>query len=112
MSNKSIPTEDNIVGAPRFGPRDAEPQDLGSLQGGTIGTAPKAAMEKKPNFTVATPDAGERVAVFSSKNLSWSGVGKLTKGYTIVSKAAAEKWLTNKNVRIATPEEVKKEYDL
>lgn len=53
------------------------------------------------------PEVGEQqVAVHATKNLHWQGVGKLKPGYNILSKEAAEKWLTNKHVREATPEEV------
>jgi len=45
-------------------------------------------------------------AVYSAKNLRWSEVGTLTKGYNIVTKEAAEKWLTLAGTREATPEEV------
>jgi hypothetical protein len=47
-----------------------------------------------------------KVAVHSSKNLHWQGIGKLKPGYNILSKEDSDKWLTNKNVRLATPEEV------
>lgn len=47
-----------------------------------------------------------QIAVHSAKNLHWQGVGKLKPGYNILSKEVAEKWLTNKHVREATPEEV------
>jgi hypothetical protein len=47
-----------------------------------------------------------QVAVHSAKNLHWQGVGKLQPGYNILSKEVAAKWLTNKHVREATPEEV------
>jgi hypothetical protein len=54
-----------------------------------------------------TPEiTNEKVAVHSSKNLSWQGVGKLSPGYNILTKEIAEKWLTNKYVREAAPEEV------
>jgi hypothetical protein len=53
----------------------------------------------------------EKTAVYSLRNLSWNGVGTLTHGYNIVTKEDAEKWITNKSVRAATPEEVKREYD-
>jgi hypothetical protein len=52
----------------------------------------------------------EKVAVYSLRNLSWNGVGELTKGYNIVTKEDSEMWLTNKSVRSATPEEVKIAY--
>lgn len=47
-----------------------------------------------------------KIAVHSTKNLSWTGVGKLDKGYNFITKEAAEKWLAHSAVREATPEEV------
>ena len=61
---------------------------------------PKAAKEK------------EKVAVYSTKNVNWSGVGQVSKGYNIVTKQAAEKWATRGHIRIATPEEVAGEYGI
>ena len=51
-----------------------------------------------------------KTAVWSDKNVRWSGVGALIKGYNIVTKEAAEKWVTMKGVRTATPEEVATHY--
>jgi hypothetical protein len=47
-----------------------------------------------------------KVAVFSHKNLFWSGLGDLKKGYNIVTREESEKWITHRSVRIATPDEV------
>ena len=58
--------------------------------------------------TAASPK--EKVALFAKGNISWNGVGSLTKGYNIVTKEAAVQWLTKKSVREATPEEVAKHY--
>jgi hypothetical protein len=52
------------------------------------------------------------VAIHSTKNVSWDGVGKVSKGYNIVSKAQADQWLTRKHVRLATPEEIAQEYGI
>jgi hypothetical protein len=52
----------------------------------------------------------EKIAVYSEKNLHWNGVGELERGYNILSKEDSEKWLANKSVRIATPDEVAKFY--
>jgi hypothetical protein len=38
--------------------------------------------------------------------MRWTGVGALVKGYNIVTKEAAEKWLTRQGVRKASAEEV------
>jgi hypothetical protein len=60
------------------------------------------------NKTNTTKD--ETVAIHSTRNVSWSGVGTIQKGYNIVTGAQAEKWLTRKHVRSATPQEVAQEY--
>lgn len=52
----------------------------------------------------------EKVAIYSTKTLHWSEVGQLKPGYNIVSKPASEKWLTRKQVRLATPEELASYY--
>jgi len=59
---------------------------------------------KKEKEVVEVKDG--KVAVYSNKNLNWQGVGKLIPGYNILSREVADKWLTNKHVRSATPEEV------
>jgi len=50
------------------------------------------------------------VAIHSTKNVNWGGVGTVKKGYNIVSKQQADQWLTRKHIRLATPEEVAQEY--
>ena len=60
--------------------------------------------------TVKTEKKKATVAIYSDRNVSWNGVGKISKGYNIVEKDQAEKWLTRKHVREATPEEVASEY--
>lgn len=55
-------------------------------------------------------DGDEKVAIYSSKNVSWPGVGNVLKGYNIVTKSASEKWLQRDHIRIATPEEVARSF--
>ena len=45
----------------------------------------------------------EKVALYSTRNISWNGLGSLSRGYNIVSKEASEKMVTHKAVRIASP---------
>jgi hypothetical protein len=52
-----------------------------------------------------------KVALHASRNLTWNEVGKLYCGYTIVDAEKAAKWITHPAVRIATPEEVAKEFN-
>jgi hypothetical protein len=37
-------------------------------------------------------------------------VGKVYRGYNIVTKEQADKWLTRDHIRLATPEEVAQEF--
>jgi len=86
-----------------------EVQALGSVANGVIGatTAVKAAPRKK---SAKPEEKKETVALYSTKNVTWSEVGKVYRGYNIVDKDAAEKWLTRSHIRTATPEEVAKEF--
>jgi hypothetical protein len=86
-----------------------EVQALGAVAEGVIGatTARKTSEKKKQ---VKAPEKKETVALYSTKNVTWSEVGKVYRGYNIVSKDASEKWLTRSHIRVATPEEVAKEF--
>lgn len=55
-------------------------------------------------------DSGEKIAIHSSRNIYWSGIGELKAGYNIVTKEESESWLTRKQVRLATPQEIAKHY--
>jgi hypothetical protein len=66
--------------------------------------------KESSELVVGKQEPKEKVAIYSVRNLSWTGVGQLTKGYNIVTKQDSEKWLTNKSVRSASPEEVKRAY--
>lgn len=66
--------------------------------------------KESSKLVVGKQEPDEKVAVYSVRNLSWNGVGELIKGYNIVTKKDSEKWLTNKSVRSASPEEVKRAY--
>ena len=84
----------------------AEPvQALGFTETGAIGSmaadGPKVEIKSEHNDT-------NKVAIYSTKNVRWEEVGTLYRGYNIVTKDQADKWLTRSHVRIATPDEVKK----
>lgn len=51
-----------------------------------------------------------KVAIYSTRNVYWSGVGKVSKGYNIVTQEKADKWLTRDHTRLATKEELVKEF--
>ena len=99
---------ESVVEAPAYEAPE-EVQALGSVAEGVIGatTAPKAPERKKS--AKAAPKK-ETVALYSTKNVTWSEVGKVYRGYNIVDKDAAAKWLTRSHIRTATPEEVAREF--
>jgi len=97
-----------VVEAPAYEAPE-EVQALGAVKEGVIGatTAPKTSPKKK---SAKATEITEKVAIYSTKNVTWSEVGKVYRGYNIVEKDAAEKWLTRSHIRTATPEEVAKEF--
>jgi hypothetical protein len=82
-------------------------QALGFTETGAIGSMAADGPSKTINTDV---DLSEKVALHSTKSVRWEEVGSLTKGYNIVTKAQANKWLTRGHVRIASPEEVQKAF--
>lgn len=80
---------------------------------GAIGShAADRALNKKVDTTVKEEkkDESGKVAIWSEKNIRWSDVGTLIKGYNIVNKEAAAKWIAREGIREATPEEVAAHY--
>lgn len=84
-------------------------QAVGSIVNGVIGVAETPRPTKKA-ASASVKKSDKTVAVHSTKNVSWSGVGKVYRGYNIVTPEQAEKWLTRSHIRLATPEEVAKEF--
>jgi len=73
----------------------------------TLGSrAADAALNRKVDTTKTEPEVDEKVALWSEKNIRWTEVGTLTKGYNIVTKEAAAKWLDKAGIRKATAQEV------
>jgi len=53
----------------------------------------------------------ETVALFSTRNVYWDGVGEVLRGYNFVSPEQAKKWQTRDHIRVATPQEIKEVFD-
>lgn len=68
---------------------------------------PDTSKEEKP---LPKKKKEDKVAVYSTRNVTWTGVGKVYTGYNIVTPEAAEKWLERNHIRMATPEQVAKEF--
>jgi hypothetical protein len=101
--------EQAVVGTDAFAPSTAEMQAVGSVADGAIGVATTPRPVKK-TASSKKKAVQETVAIHSTKNVSWPGVGKVYKGYNIVEKAAADQWLTRSYIRTATPQEIAKEF--
>jgi hypothetical protein len=92
-----------VIVAPE--PVEAAPA-ITSVADGVIGTG-KVAKKKAAPAKAAPVAPADKVAIFSTRNIHWQGLGKIVKGYNIVSKSDAEKWVTVSGVKLATPEEIK-----
>jgi hypothetical protein len=85
-------------------------EGLAPLSTGAIGVGKQPRTKKeKP----AAPKQGkEKVAIKSTKNVSWMGVGQVKVGINYVSAAEAKEWSTRNHITVLKPEEVAKEYGL
>ena len=83
---------------------------VGPIETGAIGVKKSAPKKKTAKAAAPKKEYQATVALHSTRNVVWEGVGKIDKGYNIVSVAHAEKWLTRSHVREATPEEIAREY--
>lgn len=97
-----VAIETAVVEAP---PAEEPVQSLGFTETGAIGSM---AADGPRNVAKPEVNLSEKVALYSTKSVRWEEVGSISKGYNIVTKAQADKWLTRSHVRIATPEEIKK----
>ena len=79
-----------------------------AVANGVIG-AGKVVKSPKPAAPKSKPKV-EKVAIYSTKNVTWGPVGKVYKGYNLVTPEQAEMWLTRDHTRTATPEEVAREF--
>jgi DNA-binding protein H-NS len=97
--------ENNVITAP--GKKTGKKPKVVTVADGIIASrsASKPNKEKK-----ASAQKTETVAIYSTKNVTWSGVGKVYRGYNIVSVIEADKWIQRDHIRLATPEEVAKEF--
>ena len=113
---KAMPVTDKegVIGSPdtkREGTKKVGA--IGTVKNGVIGSGKVDKQDKKSaeKKNTAKPETN-KVAVYSTKNVDWPGVGRVSKGYNIVTKEQADKWTTRNHIRIATPEEVAGEFGL
>ena len=93
------------------GPEKVKRSPQSSSASNDEGTVISRAAERPAKKVTETPKEDDtKVAVFSKRNLRWNKLGQLSSGYNIVTKEAAEKWVTIPGVREATPKEVASYY--
>ena len=68
--------------------------------------------KKSSQEGIVSEQAYDKVAIYSSRNVFWDGVGRIKTGYNIMTKDKADLWLERDHTRLATPEEVAKEYGI
>lgn len=108
---KAIPKtdKDNVINSPETAKKGGKKTPaIAPVNNGIIGSSRVEKINKEKKSVVK--NEVEKVALHSTKNTHWDGVGSLSKGYNIVRKDRAERWLTRDHVRLATPEEVAKGY--
>ena len=76
----------------------------------TVGSADN--FKDKKFSKIESVESSDKIAIYSEKNMNWTAVGRVSKGYNIVTEEAAKMWLTRKGIRKATPEEVASHYGL
>lgn len=109
ISEAEETVDENIISSPKRG-RTSKSTSANSDDSNIIGSPSADKPSKKSSKKETSPATEEKVAIYSTKNVTWSGVGKVYRGYNIVTKEASEKWLSRGHTRLATPEEVAKEF--
>jgi hypothetical protein len=110
-SVKETTTTEDVITAPVA---DQVVPGLGPVADGVMGSSLVSKTEK-PKVSTSKSKAGDtdKVAIFSTKHVTWAAIGsKVYRGYNIVKPEHADKWLTKDFIRLATPEEVAKEFGL
>jgi hypothetical protein len=107
IAEQQIGTVDtNVISSPQKAHTDGPISNTATSASGVIGSKAADRVFEKPVQPEPKQDTTNKTALWSDKNIRWTGVGTLSKGYNIVNKEAAEKWLAKDGIREATPEEV------
>jgi hypothetical protein len=101
----------NVISSPKKAHTDGPVSNTATSADGVIGSKAADRVFEKPAAPVQEKSVPtNKIALWSDKNIRWTGVGTLAKGYNIVNKEAADKWLVREGIREATPEEVATHY--
>ena len=101
---------EGVISAPEPAESVKKVPAIAPVADGVIGSASASVTKANKKPKAVEGKEVEKVAVYSSKNVTWTGVGKVYVGFNIVTKDQADKWLTRNHTRLATPDEVAKEF--
>ena len=117
MATKKAKENTDAISTNNFAKSTIQKPVLGNIDTGAIGTTQPKQVASKSNKKAASKkpaakpiDDIQKVAIFSTRNVTWEGVGKVYRGYNIVTQEEADKWLTRDHTRLATPQEVAEEF--
>lgn len=102
----------NVIGSNNITNEKRTPLSNTKVNSDGVFTVNSADTFKNKEFKKESNKPEDKVAIYSDKNMRWQGFGEVSKGYNIISKEAAEKWLTRKGIREATAQEVATHYGL
>lgn len=109
-SNISAP--DNVIGSTKIVNEKRTPTSNTRANTEGVTTVGSADTFKNKEFRKDTQTPDGKTAIYSEKNMHWNSVGTIKKGYNVVTKEAADKWLTRKDIRQATTEELASYYGI
>lgn len=112
ISEVSVDTKNKVIGSDKIVKEKRIPVSATKVNKENVLTTATADTFKDKVFNPVPDVDEEKVALYSEKNINWNGIGRMSKGYNIVTKEAAKKWLTLRGIREATPEEVASHYGL
>lgn len=116
--DKDFEVENLVKYIKDFNPDAKDGDDDGFVQDGTNWERPEelpeeTVVEEKSKKAKKPKLDDDSVALFTNGTIYQNKWGEITKGYNIVSKEAAEYWLSHTSrVRLATPEEIAKHYGI
>jgi len=104
---EAVADENNVITVPKKknNPKASAETVINDTIGASISEEPKKEEVKKQE------PKKQKVALYSTRNVFWEGVGEVQRGYNFVTPEQAEKWVTRIHIRVATPEEIKEVFD-
>ena len=110
ISEAEEPVDNNVISSDLPDEKTEKVSAIGDVNGAIGSTSAERKKATKKSSKKKEEPVEEKVAVFSTRNVTWPNVGKVYRGYNIVSKEAADQWVTRDHIRLATPEEVAEEF--